>query len=112
MEQQGQQKASRREKDRERKKLIRIQKNVELRAYEESCVLARKTESELPVIRTPTPNAEEAKKIARREQDRERKKQKQIQKLEDERGYLSNRIEATTLHWYKRNTSYFFMIHF
>ena len=92
------QKASRREKDRERKNLARTKQNEELRAYEDLCVLARKQDQiDTPEIRTPS-TIEEEKKIARREKDRERKKQKQIQKLADLRAYEELCANARKMH--------------
>ena len=92
------QKASRREKDRERKKLAHTKQNEELRPYEELCVLARK-QNQIDTLETRTPSTiEEEKKTARREKDRERKKQKQIQKLADLRAYEELCANARKMH--------------
>ena len=54
------QKASRREKDRERKNLARTKQNEKLRPYEDLCVLARKQDQiDTPEIRTPSTIEEE-----------------------------------------------------
>ena len=92
------QKAARREKDQERKNLARTKQNAELRAYEELCVLARKQDQiDILEIRTPS-TIEKEKKIARREKDRERKRQKQIQKLADLRAYEELCANARKMH--------------
>ena len=74
------QKASRREKDRERKNLAHTKRNEDTLE-----------------IRTPS-TIEEEKKTARREKDRERKKQKQIQKLADLRAYEELCANARKMH--------------
>ena len=92
------QKASRREKDRERKNLARTKQNEKLRPYEDLCVLARK-QDQIDTLEIRTPSIiEEEKKIARREKDRERKKQKQIQKLADLRAYEELCANARKMH--------------
>ena len=92
------QKASRREKDREQKNLARTKQNEELRAYEELCVLARK-QNQIDTLEIRTLSTiEEEKKTARREKDRERKKQKQIQKLADLRAYEELCANARKMH--------------
>ena len=73
-------KASRREKDRERKNLAHTKRNEDTLE-----------------IRTPS-TIEEEKKTARREKDREQKKRKQIQKLADLRAYEELCANARKMH--------------